>query len=402
MPERVSILGATGSIGESTLDVVARHPERFELFGLSAHSRIEELVQLARQHRPRIVAVPDAGAAARFQAIWSATSCGDVSAPPELLLGRDGLCTLASDPAVDVVMAAIVGAAGLEPTLAAVRAGKRILLANKEALVMAGRLLMHSAKQYGARIWPVDSEHNAIFQSLGAQASDQGQQPKGIRKLILTASGGPFRDRDPASLHSVSVAEACHHPNWVMGRKISVDSATMMNKGLEVIEARYLFDLPPEQIEVLIHPASIVHSMVEFLDGSVVAQLGLPDMRTPIAHALGAGERIASGVGSLDLTRVGALSFFAPDTQRYPCLTLAYEALRSGPCACITLNAANEVAVQAFLDSQLPFTGIATLVAEVLRRDPAGGAEPSQVEDCIAIDAAARQAARELLPCAQV
>ena len=402
MPERISILGATGSIGENTLDVMARHPDRFELFGLSGHSRMESLAQLAKRFRPRVVAVPDSMRATEFLSAWTTIGGCRSDSPPELLLGREGLCAIASDPQVDCVMAAIVGGAGLEPTLAAVRAGKRILLANKEALVMAGALFMQQAKEFGARIWPVDSEHNAIFQSLGAQASDQGIRPKGIRKLILTASGGPFRDRDPSSLVTVGVHEACSHPNWVMGKKISVDSATMMNKGLEVIEARYLFDLMAEHIEVLIHPASIVHSMVEFLDGSVVAQLGMPDMRTPIAHALGAGDRIASGVQSLDLTRAAALSFFAPDPQRYPCLGLAYQALRSGPCATITLNAANEVAVQAFLDEQLPFTGIARLVAQVLESDPAGGTEPTQVEDCLAIDALARQRARELLPSSQV
>ncbi len=353
----LAVLGATGSIGASTLDVVARHPGRFEVFALTANGSAERLLELCRLHRPRYAVlagtVEDRALERQFSAAGS-----------ELLFGAAALERVASDSRCKVVMAGIVGAAGLPSTLAAVAAGKRVLLANKEALVMAGPLVMRAAHESGAQILPVDSEHNAVFQCL----SDM----KDVRRIMLTASGGPFRTAPIESLDGVTPAQACAHPNWVMGRKISVDSATMMNQGLEVIEARWLFDVAPECIEVVIHPQSIVHSLVEYRDGSVIAQLSNPDMRVPIAHALGYPERIDSGAKRLDLTLLKTLSFERPDHGRFPCLGLAYAALREGGTAPAVLNAANEVAVEAFLGGRLGFTGIARVIRETLAEVPAG------------------------------
>ncbi|HLE67358.1 MAG TPA: 1-deoxy-D-xylulose-5-phosphate reductoisomerase [Burkholderiales bacterium] len=353
----LAVLGATGSIGASTLDVVARHHGRFEVFALTANGSAERLLELCRLHRPRYAvlsgAAEDRALARQFSAAGS-----------ELLFGAAALERVVSDSRCKVVMAGIVGAAGLPSTLAAVAAGKRLLLANKEALVMAGPLVMRAARESGAQILPVDSEHNAVFQCFF--------EKKSIRKIVLTASGGPFRTAPLESLERVTPEQACAHPNWVMGRKISVDSATMMNKGLEVIEARWLFDMAPEAIEVVIHPQSIVHSMVEYVDGSVIAQLSNPDMRVPIAHALAYPERIESGARHLDLTQHKGLSFEQPDHSRFPCLGLAYAALRAGGTAPAVLNAANEVAVAAFLGGRLGFNGIARVIRDTMAEVPTG------------------------------
>jgi len=369
----IAVLGATGSVGASTLDVLSRHPERYRVFALTAHDAAEALFELCRRHRPRFAALsgtaPSQALESRFR-----------DAGTELLFGAAALERVAGGDC-QVVMAAIVGAAGLPATLAAARAGKRVLLANKEALVMAGPLFMRAARESGAQILPVDSEHNAVFQCFGAE--------KSVRKIILTASGGPFRTLPVDKLHGVTPEQACAHPNWVMGRKISVDSATMMNKGLEVIEARWLFDVEPERIEVLIHPQSIVHSMVEYVDGSVIAQLSNPDMRVPIAHALGFPERIASGAQPLDLAVLKTLSFEAPDEQRFPCLGLAYAALRAGGTAAAALNAANEVAVEAFLARRLPFTAIPGVIEDTL-----GATRPAPAGDLAAVLAADADARR--------
>jgi 1-deoxy-D-xylulose-5-phosphate reductoisomerase len=364
--QRLTILGATGSIGLSTLDVVARHPERFEVFALTAHGRVSELAELCRVHRPRYAVVGDSGAAARF--LHDALRAMEVNT--EVLAGVEALAQVSVHADVDTVMAAIVGAAGLAPTLAAVRAGKRVLLANKEALVMAGPLFMAEVQRAGAVLLPIDSEHNAIFQSLPPHY-DGSMARQGVRRLLLTASGGPFRTTPLEQLRQVTPEQACAHPKWVMGRKISVDSASMMNKGLEVIEAHWLFNAAAESIQVVIHPESVIHSLVEYVDGSVLAQLGNPDMRTPIAHALGYPERIEAGVAPLDLFAVGRLNFEPPDERRFPCLTLAYQALRAGGSAPALLNAANEVAVAAFLEGRLPFLSIADTIARVLERIPA-------------------------------
>jgi 1-deoxy-D-xylulose-5-phosphate reductoisomerase len=347
----LALFGATGSIGASTLDVVVRHPARYRVFALTANGSADALLDLCRRHRPRFAvlsgAAEDRALRGRFGELGT-----------ELLFGARALEQVAALEETQVVMAAIVGAAGLASTLAAARAGKRVLIANKEALVMAGPLVMSAARESGAQIVPVDSEHNAVFQCL-AGAKDP-------RRIILTASGGPFRSTPAAELDAVTPEQACAHPNWVMGRKISVDSATMMNKGLEVIEARWLFGVPPERIEVLIHPQSIVHSLVEYADGSVIAQLSNPDMRVPIANALAYPERIESGAQSLNLSSVKNLSFEKPDERRFPCLGLAYAALRAGGTAPTVLNAANEVAVAAFLAGRLRFTAIAEVIAETL------------------------------------
>ena len=372
----LAILGATGSIGASTLDVVARHPDRYRVFALTANAAAEPLLELCRRHRPRyavLSSIPESSALSRQFA--------ELDVEP--LFGAEALQAVARHRETDAVMAAIVGAAGLASTLAAVRAGKRVLLANKEALVMAGPLVMRAAHDSGAQILPVDSEHNAVFQCLGG-----GKRP---RKITLTASGGPFRAVALDSLRSVTPDQACAHPNWSMGRKISVDSATMMNKGLEVIEARWLFDLPPERIEVLIHPQSIVHSLVEYADGSVIAQLSNPDMRVPIANALAHPERIESGAAALDLAGTRNLSFERVDTGRFPCLALAYEALRAGGSAPAVLNAANEIAVEAFLAGRLAFTGIAEVISETLAAIPAGSADT--LEDVMQADARGRREA---------
>ncbi|MFA6443170.1 MAG: 1-deoxy-D-xylulose-5-phosphate reductoisomerase [Sterolibacterium sp.] len=362
--QRLSILGATGSIGLSTLDVVSRHPDRFEVVALTAHRKVTELQRLCLLHRPQYAVLDDPADARTL-----ATNLRTAGLATEVLYGPQALSQVAALSNVDGVMAAIVGAAGLAPTLAAVRAGKRVLLANKEALVMAGALFMGEVRRAGARLLPIDSEHNAVFQSLPADFCGS-LEDKGVRRILLTASGGPFRTTPLEQLHAVTPEQACAHPNWVMGRKISVDSATMMNKGLEVIEAHYLFNAPAEKIEVVIHPQSIIHSLVEYRDGSVLAQLGNPDMRTPIAHALAYPERIEAGVASLDLFAVGQLSFERPDQRRFPCLPLSYRALDAGGSAPTVLNAANEVAVAAFLARQLPFLKIADVIAAVLDRLP--------------------------------
>jgi 1-deoxy-D-xylulose-5-phosphate reductoisomerase len=372
----LALLGATGSIGSSTLDVVARHPERYRVFALTANGSAEPLLELCRRHRPAYAVLSGAPANAKLAARFA--ECGT-----ELLFGAAALEQVVTDSRCDVVMAAIVGGAGLASTFAAARAGKRVLLANKEALVMAGPLLTRAAREAGAQLLPVDSEHNAVFQCLS--------DIKAVRRIVLTASGGPFRAAPVDSLDAVTPAQACAHPNWVMGRKISVDSATMMNKGLEVIEACFLFDVPPASIEVVIHPQSIVHSLVEYVDGSLLAQMSNPDMRVPIAHALGFPERIASGATPLDLTTMKNLSFERPDERRFPCLGLAYAALERGGTAPAVLNAANEVAVASFLDGRLPFTGIARVIAETLDAVPSGIA--NDLDTVMAADEQARRRA---------
>ena len=382
--QRITILGATGSIGASTLDVLARHPDQYSVYALSAHGRVEELAEACRRHRPKRAVVGTLDAATRLAALLEGLGI-------EVDHGEQALCDIASSVETDTVMAAIVGAAGLAPTLAAARAGKKVLLANKEALVMSGQLFMDAVNQHGATLLPIDSEHNAIFQSL---PGGYGRDPNavGVAKILLTASGGPFLNRAVETLGAVTPDEACKHPNWVMGRKISVDSATMMNKGLEVIEAHWLFGAPAEQIEVVIHPQSVIHSMVSYVDGSVLAQLGNPDMRTPIAHALAYPERIASGVAQLDLTQMAALQFHKPDFDRFPCLALAFDALRAGGTAPALLNAANEVAVQAFLEGGIGFRDIDRVIAQVMDEVEHGPA-PS-IEAVLAQDARAREAAR--------
>jgi 1-deoxy-D-xylulose-5-phosphate reductoisomerase len=383
-PRGLAILGATGSIGSSTLDVVARHPQRYRVHALSAHTSAQPLLALCERHRPRRAVLSgcaeDAALRLRF-----------ADAGTEVRFGAAALEELAADAECDTVMAAIVGGAGLPATLAAARAGKRVLLANKEALVMAGPLFMQAAREAKAVLLPIDSEHNAVFQCLPQEGA--GTTLRGVRRIQLTASGGPFRVTPKERLPSVTPDEACAHPNWVMGRKISVDSATMMNKGLEVIEAHWLFGLPAEQIGVLIHPQSIVHSLVEYLDGSVIAQLSNPDMRVPIAHALGFPERMDSGARSLDLGALGQLTFEQPDEARFPCIGLAYGALRAGGSAPAVLNAANEVAVEAFLAGRLRFTGIAPVIEETLGR-VAGGAAAS-LERVMEADARARRTAAQ-------
>ena len=379
--QNLTILGATGSIGLNTLDVAARHPQRFRIFALSANERIDALAELCLRHKPRYAVVAHAAQADALNARLDAGAT-------QVLIGPQGLEQISAHPETDCVMAAIVGAAGLAPTLAAARAGKKLLLANKEALVMAGPIFMDAVRTHGATLLPIDSEHNAIFQCLpNFLAGDLGSH--GVRRVLLTASGGPFRETDLARLQSVTPDEACAHPNWVMGRKISVDSATMMNKALEIIEAHWLFGATPEQIQVLIHPQSVVHSMVEYADGSVIAQLGNPDMRTPIAHALAYPERIEAGVGSLDLSRVGRLDFAAPDFVRFPALRLGYRALEEGGTSPATLNAANEIAVAAFLERRLPFLAITAVIEAVmneLRPRPL-----ASLDDVLEADAAARR-----------
>ena len=385
--QRLTILGATGSIGVSTLDVVARHPDRFEVVALTGHRRTDILEAQCRQHRPRYAVVGDASDAKRL-----AAALADIGT--EVLAGQEALVQVAAMAEVDAVMAAIVGAAGLPPTLAAVRAGKRVLLANKEALVMAGAVFMAEVRRCGATLLPIDSEHNAVFQSLPHDFSGELGR-SGVCKILLTASGGPFRSTPIEALAEVTPDQACAHPNWVMGRKISVDSATMMNKGLEVIEARWLFNAQPDQIEVFIHPQSVIHSLVQYVDGSVVAELGNPDMRTPIAHALAHPDRIESGVASLDLFQVAQLNFEKPDLQRFPCLALAYRALVAGGNAPAVLNAANEVAVAAFLDGRLPFLRIADVISASLDAVPATAAD--DLDAVLIADSDGRRAAEQAL-----
>jgi len=363
-PQLITVLGATGSVGLSTLDVIARHPDRYQVFALTGFSRTSELLALCLRHTPRFAVLPTQDIARKLQDDLAAAGLDT-----RVLVGERGLCEVAAHPQVDTVLAAIVGAAGLRPTLAAVEAGKKVLLANKEALVMSGALFMQAVRHSGAVLLPIDSEHNAIFQCLPVDYA-RGLGPVGVRRILLTASGGPFRETPLAELHAVSPEQACAHPNWSMGRKISVDSASMMNKGLELIEACWLFDARPEQIEVVIHPQSVIHSMVDYVDGSVIAQLGNPDMRTPIAHALAWPGRIDSGVAPLDLFSIARLDFQAPDENRFPCLRLARQAAEAGDSAPAMLNAANEVAVAAFLDRRIRYPEIASMIDEVLNLEP--------------------------------
>jgi len=363
-PQLITVLGATGSIGLSTLDVIARHPDRFQVFALSGFTRLSELLALCIKHSPRFAVVPEVAAARTLQDDLRAAGLST-----RVLVGEEGLCQVASDPEVDAVMAAIVGAAGLRPTLAAVEAGKKILLANKEALVMSGALFMQAVRKSGSVLLPIDSEHNAIFQCMPRDFA-RGLGQVGVRRILLTASGGPFRQTPLAELVHVTPEQACAHPNWSMGRKISVDSASMMNKGLELIEACWLFDAKPSQVEVVIHSQSVIHSLVDYIDGSVLAQLGNPDMRTPIANALAWPERIDSGVAPLDLFAIGRLDFQAPDEERFPCLRLARQAAEAGDSAPAMLNAANEVAVAAFLDGRVRYLEIASIIEEVLNLEP--------------------------------
>jgi 1-deoxy-D-xylulose-5-phosphate reductoisomerase len=386
---RLVILGATGSVGVNTLDVVARNPERFEVVALTANAQTERLLAQCRRFVPRFAVLGDAGAAHALERQLRAEGL-----PTRVLAGPDGLVQAATLPEVDAVMAAIVGAAGLPATLAAARAGRRVLLANKEALVMAGRLFRDAMRGSGAQLLPIDSEHNAVLQSLPS-AFDGDLERAGVRRILLTASGGPFLRTPLENLRRVSPEQACAHPNWVMGRKISVDSATMMNKGLEVIEACFLFNARPAQIEVVIHPQSVVHSMVEYVDGSVLAQLGNPDMRTPIAHGLGFPQRIESGAQRLNFFEVGTLNFEAPDLARFPCLRLAYAALEAGETGPVTLNAANEVAVERFLRGELSFDRIPAVIEQVLTRAPVGAL--GDLAHVLEVDLEARALARECL-----
>jgi 1-deoxy-D-xylulose-5-phosphate reductoisomerase len=384
----VAILGSTGSVGEHTLDVVARHPDRFRVVALGANRNVEKLADQCLRFSVPYAALADPDAAARLEGELRARK-----APTRVIGGADALVEIAALPEVDSVMAAIVGAAGLRSTLAAARAGKRLLLANKESLVMAGPLLMQIVRNSGATLLPIDSEHNAVFQCLPAN-SRCGEAPLGVKKILLTASGGPFLDADRARLDRVTPDEACAHPNWVMGRKISVDSATLMNKGLEVIEAHHLFGFEADDIDVVVHPQSIIHSLVDYVDGSVLAQLGNPDMRTALAYGLAWPERIDSGVAPLDLARLARFDFERPDLEAFPCLGLAYAALRAGGSAPATVNAANEVAVAAFLAGRLPFLGIPALIEATLSALPAEPADSLEV--LIGFDGLARRKAGEI------
>ncbi|MGH8129477.1 MAG: 1-deoxy-D-xylulose-5-phosphate reductoisomerase [Steroidobacteraceae bacterium] len=385
----VVVLGSTGTIGENTLDVAGRHPDRFRIVALAACSNHEVLFTQCQRFRPEFAALVDRGAAAKLGARIAAAGLGT-----RVLAGPESLGTIATLPQADLVMAAIVGAAGLAPTLAAAAAGKQLLLANKEALVLAGSLLLDAARSSGARILPIDSEHNAIFQCLPPER-EPGGPPRGVARVLLTASGGPFLKTRPEDLAGVTPEQAVLHPNWRMGPKISVDSATLMNKGLELIEACHLFAVTPDQVQVIIHPQSIVHSLVEFDDGSVLAQMSQPDMRVPIAHALGWPERIGSGVPALDLVQIGRLSFEAPDLERFPCLGLAQQVARAGGTAPAVMNAANEVAVAAFLGRRLNFASIAGVIESVLQQHEAGPVR--SLDDALAADAWARERANAAL-----
>lgn len=383
----LTLLGATGSIGVSTLDVVSRHKDKYEIIALTANRNIELLVQQCETWQPKYAVIADDDFVEAFT-----NSLKEKGLDTEVLSGAEGLQTVAALAEVDYVMAAIVGAAGLLPTLAAAQAGKRVLLANKESLVMSGKLFMDTIHESGAELLPIDSEHNAIFQSMPTNYTD-GLSQTGVEKILLTASGGPFRTTSLDALETVTPEQACAHPNWDMGRKISVDSATMMNKGLEVIEACWLFDTGPEKIQVVLHPQSIIHSLVQYVDGSVLAQLGNPDMRTPIAHALAWPERIDSGVEPLNLFDVAHLDFEIPDLERFPCLRLAYAAMTAGGTATAILNAANEIAVAAFLNKQINFTAIPELVEATLDNIP--GVEADSIDTVLAADAEARLFANE-------
>lgn len=387
--QRITILGATGSIGVSTLDVIARHPDRYALHALTAHTRVDELAALCERFRPQVAVVGSADSAKKLTRLLR-----EKNLKIQVEYGEAALCAVAGAPECDAVMAAIVGAAGLAPTLAAAHAGKKVLLANKEVLVMSGRLFMDAIAASGAILLPIDSEHNAIFQCL-PHGYQRSPAQHGIAKILLTASGGPFLTRDVDTLSSVTPEEAVAHPNWVMGRKISVDSATMMNKGLEVIEAHWLFGASASQIDVVIHPQSVIHSMVSYVDGSILAQLGNPDMRTPIAYALAYPERMASGVASIDLTAIAQLVFERPDFNRFPCLKLAYDALQAGGTAPAILNAANEVAVDAFLNLKIGFRMIDQLIARVMDMLP--HRPVTDIDDLIEQDRHARQVAYDFI-----
>ena len=385
--QNITILGATGTIGVNTLDVISRHPDKFRVVALSGHSQIDRLFEQCQKFQPEYAVLLEASRAGELQG-----KLEQEGLKTEVLFGVEALERVASLPQVDSVMAAIVGSAGLRPALAAARAGKRVMLANKETLVMSGNLFMDAVKQNGATLLPIDSEHNAIFQAMPRDFSGDLAQ-SGIKRILLTASGGPFRKVPLSDLEKVTPQQACAHPNWVMGRKISVDSATMMNKGLEVIEAHWLFNATAEQIQVVIHPQSVIHSLVEYVDGSVLAQLGNPDMRTPIAYALGFPERIDAGVAALDLFKIGRLDFEEPDFERFPCLRLAFQALRSGGTAPAILNAANEIAVAAFLDERIPFKAIPSMIEFVL--DHINSQPVLSLEDVIYADTLAREKAEE-------
>ena len=391
--QQITVLGATGSIGVSTLDVLVRHPERYAVFALTADRKWQILATQCLEHNPRYAVLNDETSALALAQELRRQGC-----KTEVLQGADALAQVASHDDVHVVMAAIVGAAGLLPTLAAVKAGKKVLLANKEALVMAGGLFTRAVAEHGATLLPIDSEHNAIFQCLPNHRANylaDGLQSSGVRKILLTASGGPFRNTPLADLKAVTPEQACAHPNWSMGQKISVDSATMLNKGLELIEACWLFNTRPEQVQVVIHPQSVIHSMVEYVDGSVLAQLGNPDMRTPIAHALAWPERIASGVASLDIIATARLDFLAPDYERFPCLALAQQAAVRAATAPTILNAANEIAVAAFLQRRIRFDQIAYVIASVLDKQEV--IEPDSLALVIASDQLARELATAVI-----
>ncbi len=381
----VTLLGSTGSIGASSLDVIARHPDRYQIVALTANSDVDTMLAQCRQWQPQFAVMSDADSAQQLREQLGSTDT-------EVLAGVPGLQQVAALPQTDTVIAGIVGAAGLLPTLAAAHAGKRVLLANKEALVMSGHLFMQTARDNEAEILPVDSEHNAIFQCLPVTGATQAQHFPGVEKILLTASGGPFRTLSAAEMNDVTPEQAVAHPNWSMGRKISVDSATMMNKGLEVIEARWLFDIAVEQIEVVVHPQSVIHSMVSYNDGSVLAQLGNPDMRTPIASALAWPDRINSGVEPLDIFEVATLDFEKPDWQRFPCLQLCFDAVKRGGSASIVLNAANEIAVEQFLQHNIGFTDIARVIEKTLEQAEINDAV-DHIDDILAADRDARNIA---------
>jgi 1-deoxy-D-xylulose-5-phosphate reductoisomerase len=385
--QNITVLGSTGSIGTNTLDVVARHPDKFKIVALTANSQVELMLKQCRQYKPEYAVLVDETAATKLRSL-----ARDAGLSVEVLSGQEALEQVVILPEVDAVMAAIVGAAGLRPTLAAARAGKKILLANKETLVLAGNVFMDEVHKSGSVLLPIDSEHNAVFQTL-PRGYDGNPAGNGVRRILLTASGGPFRSASLNELHSVTPEQACAHPNWVMGRKISVDSATMMNKGLEVIEAHWLFNVSADDIQVVVHPQSVIHSLVEYVDGSVLAQLGNPDMRTPIAYGLAYPERIDSGVEPLDLFKVATMNFVEPDFERFPCLALSYQALRIAGTAPAVLNAANEVVVAEFLDNKVDFLDIPRIISETLESIPVNAV--NDLEDVLGADLEARRVAQQ-------